>query len=212
MSDAKENISDINISMIDEGTVFEIDEIFAVRGVGIVLSGTLTAGRIFTNQSMCLGPFSDGSFKPLLIRSIHSKRLPVHDAIAGESCSVSIRFKHVREKIDRSLIRRGMILADEENVPSPVKEFRAQVLVLHHPTTIKCNYEPVVHCGNIRQTVIIKEMSKDSIRSGDNALILFQFKCRPEFLHQGRTLILREGNTKCLGKVVEILKINDLEN
>ena len=59
------------------------------------------------------------------------------DAIAGESCSVSIRFKNAKDRVDRAHIRRGMILADESHVPKPTSVFSAQVLVLHHPTTIK---------------------------------------------------------------------------
>eukprot|EP01083_Nonionella_stella_P272286 923251_1 len=189
----------------DGRIVFEIDETFSVRGVGIVVSGTMTSGCMSVNESVAIGPFSDGSFKHVIIRSIHAKRIPVEDAVAGESCSVSIRFKNAREKLDRAHIRRGMILVDEEHVPRPARRFKAQVLVLHHPTTIKCNYEPVVHCGNIRQTVIIEHMSADSLRTGDTATISFRFKCRPEYIHIGRTLILREGNTKCLGKVQEIV-------
>uniref|UniRef100_A0A2P2IDC5 GTP-binding protein 1 n=1 Tax=Hirondellea gigas TaxID=1518452 RepID=A0A2P2IDC5_9CRUS len=203
--DSKEEI-DVDLHFGHGETVFEIDETFAVRGVGVVLSGTVTSGKMSVNQAMCLGPFSDGSFKYLLIRSVHAKRRPVEDAIAGESCSVSVRFKNVREKVDRAHIRRGMVLVDEAHVPLPVTVFTAQVLVLHHPTTIKCNYEPVLHCGNIRQTVIIEDMTEDALRSGDSAIITFRFKCRPEFLHKGRTLILREGNTKCLGKVLEIVR------
>lgn len=59
------------------------------------------------------------------------------NAVAGESCSVSVRFKNTREKIDRHSIRKGMVLVDEEHIPGPVNEFKAEVLVLHHPTTIK---------------------------------------------------------------------------
>eukprot|EP01083_Nonionella_stella_P028079 77327_1 len=121
----------------DGRIVFEIDETFSVRGVGIVVSGTVTSGCMSVSESVVIGPFSDGSFKHVIIRSIHAKRIPVEDAVAGESCSVSIRFKNAREKLDRAHIRRGMILVDEEHVPRPARRFKAQVLVLHHPTTIK---------------------------------------------------------------------------
>ena len=78
----------------DESTFgeLEIDETFAVRGVGIVVSGTVTAGRIYPNQKLFLGPFTDCTFKEILVRSVHMKRVQVEDAIAGETCSVALRF------------------------------------------------------------------------------------------------------------------------
>ena len=60
--------------------MFEIDETFAVRGVGIVLSGTVTAGLITENKAMVLGPFVDGTFKSLVVRSVHAK-VSDHDVV-----------------------------------------------------------------------------------------------------------------------------------
>ena len=183
----------------------EIDETFAVRGVGIVVSGTVTAGRIYSNQKLFLGPFTDCSFKEILIRSVHMKRVAVEDAREGESCSISFRFVKRKEIVDRIMIRKGMVaVSDENNKPKPVWGFTATILVLHHPTTINEGYQPVVHCGNIRQTATIMKMSKHRLRSGDSSLIDMKFLCHPEFLHSGRAIIIREGSTKCIGKVIQL--------
>ena len=62
------------------------------------------------------------------------------------------------------------IITSKEN--RPIEEFKANITVLHHPTTIKTNYEPVIHCGKIGiQTAVIKSMNQDSIRTGDKASI-----------------------------------------
>jgi len=201
----------------------EIDETFAVRGVGIVVSGTVTGGKIISNQKLYLGPFSDGNFKEIITRSVHIKRCNVKYAQEGESCSISFRFLKRKEIVDRSLIRKGMVLVSHINKDKlssnisgnylgSVWAFTANILVLHHPTTINPGYQPVVHCGNIRQTATIMKMNKERLRSGDHALVDLKFLCHPEFMHLNRALIIREGNTKCIGKVVLLHPIYNINN
>ena len=74
--------------------------------------------------------------------------------------------------------------------------FKANITVLHHPTTIRENYEPVIHCGKIAQSAIIEEMNRDKIRTGDKATIKFRFKYRPEFIEKEDILVFREGENK----------------
>ena len=79
---------------------------------------------------------------------------------------------------------------------------KANITVLHHLTTIRENYEPVIHCGKIAQ---IAEMDKDSIRTGDKATIRFRFKYRPEFIEKEDILVFREGRTKGIGRIIELI-------
>ena len=41
------------------------------------------------------------------------------------------------------------------DVKKTYREFLADVLILHHPTTIRENYQPVIHCGSISQSAKI---------------------------------------------------------
>jgi len=45
---------------------------------------------------------------------------------------------------------------------------------------------------------------KECLRSGDDSVIDLQFIHRPEFIHAGRRIILREGLAKCIGKILKI--------
>ena len=54
-----------------------------------------------------------------------------------------------------------MSLLDPKLKPSPAMEFDAEVVILHHSTTIKRGYQAVVHCGVIRQAVSIEGMSAE---------------------------------------------------
>ena len=99
----------------------------------------------------------------------------------------------------------------QEAKPEPVTEFEAELQVLHHSTTIKPNYQGVMHCGTIQQTVTLVRIFKQSeeeeeiLRNEDRGLALFRFKYRPEFVKVGETVLLREGKTKIIGTITRLI-------
>lgn len=62
-----------------------------------------------------------------------------------------------------------------------------------------------VHCGSIRQTASILNMSMDCLRTGDKALVHFRFIKNPEYLRVGMRMVFREGRTKAVGNIVLLL-------
>jgi GTPase len=98
-----------------------------------------------------------------------------------------------------------MILVDKSVNPQSVYDFEAEVIILHHATTIKSNYQAVIHCGVIRQAAKVVDMNCDLLRTGDKGHIKFRFMYRPEYLKAGTTILFREGRTKGLGVVSNII-------
>ena len=47
-------------------------------------------------------------------------------------------------------------------------------------------------------------MSRNLVRTGDTAKVVFEFKFKPEFIELDREIIFREGNTKGIGKIIKI--------
>ena len=92
---------------------------------------------------------------------------------------------------------------DFEKRTKAIRSFCASITILHHPTTIKQNYEPVIHCGKIAQTAIIESIDTECLRTGDKGIVKFKFKYRPEFIELDDVLIFREGKTKGIGKIIE---------
>lgn len=188
-----------------EPAQLQIDESFVVAGVGIVVSGTVSAGVVRTGMHMQVGPFADGAFVPVLVRSIQSRRAPLDAAGPGVSCAVSLRSMHRKRPLKKPFLRRGLVLIERSSTPPHAcRVFEAEIVVLHHPTTIKKNYQAVVHCGSIRQAAQIEEMDKRCLRTGDKATVRFRFMVRPEFLRVGGTLIFREGGCKGIGTVTRV--------
>ena len=48
-------------------------------------------------------------------------------------------------------------------------------------------------------------MNKTNLRMGEKDCITFKFKYKPEFIEIEDTLIFREGKTKGIGKIIQIL-------
>ena len=196
--------NDNRIGGVDDPAELDIHERFIVQGIGLVVSGVLTAGSLKIGQVLLCGPDKNKKFRPVTIKSIHVNRVPVDEAKAGMFCCCAIKSNNKKEELERDDFRKGMCLLDPVLSPSPNWEFEAQVVVLNHATLIKKGYQAVVHCGVIRQCVEVIFMDKEMLRSKDNAKVRFRFMNHPEFLKKDTTIILREGRTKILGLVTDV--------
>lgn len=184
----------------EEPAEFQIDDTYSVPGVGTVVSGTTLRGMIRLNDTLLLGPDPLGTFLPIAVKSIHRKRMPVREVRGGQTASFALK------KIKRSSIRKGMVMVSPKLQPQATWEFEAEILVLHHPTTISPRYQAMVHCGSIRQTATILSMNKDCLRTGDKAAVHFRFIKTPEYLHCDHKLVFREGRTKAVGTITKLLQ------
>lgn len=182
----------------DEPSEFQIDDTYSVPGVGTVVSGTCLRGTIRLNDVLLLGPDPLGQFQSITVKTIHRKRMPVKELRAGQTASFALK------KIKRSQIRKGMVMVDKRVKPEACWEFEAEVLVLHHPTTISTKYQAMVHCGSMRQTATIIHMDKDHLRTGDKAMVRFRFIKQPEFVKPETRMIFREGRTKAVGTIQRV--------
>ena len=181
---------------------FQIDEIFDVPGVGLVVGGLVTKGIITEGISLSLGPFEDGSFRPVIVSSIKRSKAACRLVRASQSAALAIC------DISTSVVRRGMVLLDPRaGTPEPCVRFQAQVSLMFHPTEIVQGFRTTVHVGNIRQTAVIEAIEPiHRIKTNDAALVSFKFIRNPEYLTLGSRLLFRDGRTKGIGNVTKIDK------
>ena len=98
-----------------------------------------------------------------------------------------------------------MILCATSLQPRACWRFKAEVVILAHPTTLKVGYAPILHCLTVRQCARIVAMEgRDVLRMGDRAMVTFEWNHRPEFMKMGSRVIFREGRTKGVGVVREV--------
>lgn len=96
-----------------EPVEFIIDETFGVPGVGTVIAGTVKRGVLTAQTPVLLGPdIGDGSFWRVAIKSIHYKRLPVSEAVAGQTAALAlkkVRTAHLFSMFLHLLRRAGVV-------------------------------------------------------------------------------------------------------
>lgn len=194
------NRPDTNKYNINNPVEFRIADTFSVPGVGTVVHGTLYAGIVNTNDTLLLGPDEFGNFVQTIVKSIHHKRVNTNRVVAGQTATFALK------KIKRSFIRKGMVMLAKDSVYKASRKFQAEILILHHSSTIKKNYTAVIHSNSVRQSArIIDIEGNDILRTGNRDLVTFCFVQYSEYIKIGDKLIFREGKTKGIGKIVKLL-------
>ncbi|KAF8558038.1 P-loop containing nucleoside triphosphate hydrolase protein [Imleria badia] len=196
--------SDTNreIFAIDQPVEYSVTEVWSVPYVGTVVNGILNSGRVKTGDSILFGPDSNGNFQQTVIRSMQRKRADVASAEAGQCVALALK------RVKRAAVRKGMVVVHKSDAPPKATlRFEGQVLILYHNTTMQRNYQAMLHCGAVRQTVRILSMDHPQgvLRTGDRATVQFEFISHPEFIKVGMKLLFREGKTKGLGVVTRLL-------
>jgi len=180
--------------------VFIIDSIYNVVGSGTVVCGTLIRGTVHVNDRLLIGPFGH-NFRDITIKSIYnSVDESVTTLLQNEFGCLCIKGTR-KFPVKKDIIRKNMIITNHNKCYT---KFIASVVVLHHPTLIRVNYQPVIQCRNITQVARITYIDREYIRTGDTAIIHFEFTIRPECIEVDLPFIFREGRAKGVGKIIEI--------
>lgn len=189
---------EFSMHSVNDPFLLFIDEVFDVTGVGKVVSGIVQSGAIQTGSYAFLGP-SNGSYEQVRLKSIQTSRIVVNEAFPGDYISIALSFKSKTPKIIK-----GMVLTTYKPIPN-VRRFEAEIVVLHHPTTMRVNYNTQIHLKTIRsQAKIIKIAGNNNLRSGDRARVTFEFIYSPQFILPGMKFVFREGRTKGVGVIKEV--------
>lgn len=195
---------------INKSVEYSVDNTYSVLGHSTIVSGLLKSGTVNLNDQLFIGPFFDGSYRQVKVRSIHCKFKEMKQIKAGAYACISLK------NITRKEIRKGMIIISDINNKIAIKEFWSHITIQHSPTTIKLGYEPFIHIEHIRQSATIKEIRKltnkeddndNILRTGDKAYIKLEFILRPEYIKPEMKLIFREGKVKATGKIINMDEI-----
>ena len=191
-----------------------IQDVYSITGVGIVPVGRVETGQMKPNQKIILMP-SGASGE---IKSIETHHQQLESAEAGDNIGFNLR------GVEKKDIKRGDVMGTPDAPPKVAKEFRAQIIIIHHPTALAPGYTPVMHChtSQVAATIsafeakinpatgAVEEQNPKFLKVGDSAIVKIK-PVRPtcietfqEFPELGRFALRDMGATIAAGIVKEI--------
>ena len=206
-----------NLSIIKtekDTNIFIIQETYNIKGIGIVFYGYMKKGQISRNDVIKIGPLG-GKFYNIHIRNVRDVLDNDVDTLyEGQLGCLAIKQLSKEFIFKRDHIKKGVYLTSN---PYCCQQFVARIHILHHPTTIRKNYQSTIHCGSVIQAARIveilnikKDVNTDEdklLRTGDQAKVKFEFMFRPEFIEDNALFIFRENNAKGVGKIISTVNV-----
>ena len=153
-----------NYPIEDNTFSFSIDSKFLVPGIGVVVGGIVRTGQLKVGATCWLGPYARGKYNQVKVRSIYVTDEPNNDISAGQYGTLAVKAIDGK-KLTKASIRDGMILTDCKYSPSSTIKFIADIKIMHHSTTIKSGYSPLMHCRGIRQCFHMMDIEKLNIKN-----------------------------------------------
>uniref|UniRef100_A0A1I7ZC12 Tr-type G domain-containing protein n=1 Tax=Steinernema glaseri TaxID=37863 RepID=A0A1I7ZC12_9BILA len=193
--------------------VFHVEELFNVPKVGDVVYGYLTEGVLREGDRIRIGPDSCGHYFQAAIKSIRRNRQPVRSVHPGEAATIAIKKEQTmelqlrREQTMELQLRRGMSIVSADSFAVSCHEFVARFYLLYHPYNEICiGFQGTVFIGAVCQTATIVAMDRPSIQPCAWVTVRFKFYRNPEYVRVGTPMIFREGRTKGMGEVLEVVE------
>ena len=191
-----------------------VQDVYSITGVGTVPVGRVETGTMKANDKIVVMPSgATGEIKSI---ETHHQEMP--SAQAGDNIGFNLR------GIEKKDIKRGDVLGTPDSPPTVADEFKAQIIVIHHPTALAPGYTPVMHChtAQVAATITAFESKIDPttggtseenpkyLKVGDAAIVRIK-PVRPtcietfqEFPEMGRFALRDMGATIAAGVVKEI--------
>uniref|UniRef100_A0A7E4W4Q5 Tr-type G domain-containing protein n=1 Tax=Panagrellus redivivus TaxID=6233 RepID=A0A7E4W4Q5_PANRE len=199
-------------TLAQKSTFFQIEEVFRVPRVGIVVCGILNEGILCVGDRIKIGPNRLGQYQSGRVGSIRRNKQPVFSINPGEAASVAINF----DFDGHSNVTRGMVLIAEDVAGTCCWEFETKFFLFYHPTSaLEVGFQGTIYIGSLCRTAIVVDVDTPSgtITPCTWTTVRFRFYGKPEHVEVNAPLIFRERKTRAMGEVTGIFdEISDKES
>ncbi len=202
-----------------------IQDVYSIKGVGTVPVGRVETGILKVGDVVIFEPASTIFHKPIQgeVKSIEMHHEPMQQALPGDNIGFNVR------GVGKNDIKRGDVAGHTSTPPTVVRPkdtFKAQIIVLNHPTAITVGYTPVLHAHTTQVAVRFEQLlakldprtgnvveeNPQFIKTGDSAIVILRptkamvIEPVKEIPQMGRFAIRDMGQTVAAGMVISIQK------
>ncbi len=168
-----------------------VDRAFTLSGAGLVVTGTLVAGRIAVEDRLVLSPLG----LEVRVRGLHAQNKPAAEAVAGQRVALNI----VGAKLSRDAVTRGdWILHADIHAPTAAIDLRVSLLP-DVARALRQDTRTHLHLGATRAMARVSLLDRERLEPGDSALVRLTLQ-HPIGALAGDRVVLRDtGATSTIG-------------
>ncbi len=191
-----------------------IQDVYTISGIGTVPVGRIETGVMNVGDDVSFQPSDVGGE----VKSIEMHHEEVPEANPGDNVGFNVR------GIGKDDIRRGDVCGPADDPPTVAETFKAQVVVMQHPSVITAGYTPVFHAHTAQVACTVEsidakidpasgdvtEQNPDFIQSGDAAIVTVRpqkplsIEPASEIPELGSFAIRDMGQTIAAGQVMSV--------
>lgn len=149
----------------DAGGAFRlaIDRSFSLRGAGLVVTGSVFAGRVSVGDDVCVLPQGIAA----RVRGLHRQDTAAERGFAGDRCAINL----VGQGLDRDAVHRGNWLSGQLDAEA-TRRFDAILMVLAHEAGALKHWTPVhLHTGANHVMARVAVLEHGTIEPGGTGLV-----------------------------------------
>lgn len=197
-----------------------IQDVYSITGIGVVPVGKVESGIMKPNDKVIIVPAREGKGITGEVKSIQMHHEDIPEAVPGDNVGFTVR------GIAKKDIVRGDVLGHIDSPPTVAMEFKAQLIVLNHPTVITRGYTPVFHIHTAQIACQVVEIEKkldpatgatlqekpDFIKNGEAAIVVLKpmkplvIETQKEIPQLASFAVRDAGQTVAAGRCIEITK------
>ncbi|MFO1028625.1 MAG: selenocysteine-specific translation elongation factor [Acetobacteraceae bacterium] len=167
-----------------------VDRAFTLTGAGLVVTGTLVAGRIAVEDRLVLSP----SGLELRVRGLHAQNKPAAEALAGQRVALNI----TGPRLSKEAIRRGdWVVHPAIHAPTAALDVRLSLLADAVP--LRQDAEVHLHLGAAHVMGRVSLLDHDRLAPGDSALARLTLREPIGGLARDRFVLRDTGATRTIG-------------
>ncbi|HXZ10397.1 MAG TPA: selenocysteine-specific translation elongation factor, partial [Paraburkholderia sp.] len=166
-----------------------VDRVFTLTGQGTVVTGTVFAGRVSTDDTMMLAPAG----APVRVRSIHAQNRAAETGRAGQRCALNLA------GIDRESIARGDWIVDAR-LAQPSERLDVDLTLLDDAGITLHHWSPLhVHLGTTHRVAHVALLEGDTLTAGRTTRVQLVFDTPISALPGDRFIVRNAQATRTVG-------------